>query len=99
MYLEAPLFCIKDLSHNKHGYRQVAFAGSPPAPNLLPNLFFKCFVCSDLALQGRGAQNPETKEIRSSQETALHAQYDWTTGVPDNGNEWRKFRAVPRLYP
>ena len=25
--------------------------------------------------------------------------YDWTTGVPDNGNEWRKFRAVPRLYP
>ena len=27
------------------------------------------------------------------------AQYDWTTGVPDNGNEWRKFRAVPRSYP
>ena len=26
-------------------------------------------------------------------------QYDWTTGVPDNGNEWRKFRTVPRLYP
>ena len=25
--------------------------------------------------------------------------YDWTTGVPDNGNEWRKFRTVPRLYP
>ena len=20
-------------------------------------------------------------------------------GVPDNGNEWRKFRAVPRSYP
>ena len=29
----------------------------------------------------------------------FHAQYDWTTGVPDNGNEWRKFRAVPCLYP
>ena len=29
----------------------------------------------------------------------IHAQYDWTTGGPDNGNEWRKFRAVPRLYP
>ena len=29
----------------------------------------------------------------------FHAQYEWTTGVPDNGNEWRKFRAVPRLYP
>ena len=29
----------------------------------------------------------------------IRAQYDWTTGVPDNGNEWRKFRAVPRSYP
>ena len=29
----------------------------------------------------------------------IHAQYDWTTGAPDNGNEWRKFRAVPRSYP
>ena len=29
----------------------------------------------------------------------FHAQYDWTTGVPDNGNEWRKFRAVPRSHP
>ena len=28
----------------------------------------------------------------------IHAQYDWTTIVPDNGNEWRKFSAVPRLY-
>ena len=25
-------------------------------------------------------------------------RYDWTT-VLDNGNGWRKFRAVPRLYP
>ena len=29
----------------------------------------------------------------------LHAQYDWTTGAPDNGNEWRKFRVVPRSHP
>ena len=29
----------------------------------------------------------------------FHAQCDRTTGVPDNGNEWRKFRAVPRSYP
>ena len=29
----------------------------------------------------------------------FRAQYDWTTGVLDNGNGWRKFRAVPRLYP
>ena len=28
-----------------------------------------------------------------------HAQYDWTTEIPDNGNEWRKFRAIPRLCP
>ena len=28
-----------------------------------------------------------------------HAQYDWTTGVSDNGNDWRKFRAVPLSYP
>ena len=31
--------------------------------------------------------------------TKLHAPYDWTTGALDNGNDWRKFRAVPRLYP
>ena len=29
----------------------------------------------------------------------FHAQSDWTTRVLDTGNEWRKFRAVPRLYP
>ena len=29
----------------------------------------------------------------------FHAQHDWKTGAPDNGNEWRKFRAVPRLHP
>ena len=29
----------------------------------------------------------------------IHAEYDWTTGVPDNGTERRKFRAVPYLYP
>ena len=34
-----------------------------------------------------------------TENSIIHAQYDWTTGVPDNGNEWRKFRAVPRLYP
>ena len=25
--------------------------------------------------------------------------YDWTTGVPDNANEWRKFGVVPRSQP
>ena len=27
------------------------------------------------------------------------AQYDWTTGAPDNGIEWRKYRVVPRSHP
>ena len=26
-------------------------------------------------------------------------RYDWTTGAPDNGNDWRKFCVVPRSYP
>ena len=30
---------------------------------------------------------------------SIHAQYDWTTGVPDNGNDWNKFRGVPRSNP
>ena len=29
----------------------------------------------------------------------FHARYDWTTGVPDNGNVWGKCRVVPRAYP
>ena len=29
----------------------------------------------------------------------LPARYDWTTGVPDNGNEWRKFRFASRSHP
>ena len=26
-------------------------------------------------------------------------QYDWTTGAPDNGKEWRKCGIVPRAHP
>ena len=25
--------------------------------------------------------------------------HDWTTGVLENGNDWRKFRVVPRSHP
>ena len=46
-------------------------------------MFHSCFPVSD----------------RCRKHVFLHAQYDWTTGVLDNGKEWRKFRAVPRLYP
>ena len=30
--------------------------------------------------------------------TIIQAQYDWTTGVPDNGNDWRWFHVVPRSH-
>ena len=30
---------------------------------------------------------------------SIHVQYDWTTGVRDNGNDWRKFCVVPRSHP
>ena len=39
------------------------------------------------------------QKYKKKEDKRIHAQYDCTTGVPDNGNEWRKFRAVPRLYP
>ena len=42
-------------------------------------------------------RTPEKRDPKN--DPKLHAQYDWTTGVPDNGNEWRKFPAVPRSYP
>ena len=29
--------------------------------------------------------------------TIVHVQYDWTTGMPGNANEWRKFLVVPPL--
>ena len=43
-----------------------------------------------------------TSSLRDSKSVSLdevHAQYDWTTGVLDNGHEWRKFRVVPRSHP
>ena len=26
-------------------------------------------------------------------------RYDWTTGAPHDGNEWKKYRVVPRAHP
>ena len=37
--------------------------------------------------------------MSSTHESLFLAHYDWTSGVPDNGKEWRKFRAAPRLHP
>ena len=36
---------------------------------------------------------------RPKQKKVTYPPCYWTTGVPDNGNECRKFRAIPRLYP
>ena len=44
-------------------------------------------------------QNQDFTTLPSPHLLLLHAQCDWTTGVPDNGNEWRKFRTVPSLAP
>ena len=45
-------------------------------------------------------QDPEVNSCIPAP-SVFYAQYDcqWTTGVPDNGNDWRKFRVVPRSYP
>ena len=29
----------------------------------------------------------------------IRGLYDWTTGAPHDGNEWKKYRAVPRAHP
>ena len=60
-------------------------------------------LCKDLGRARKGCvkvsvkNNPAQKVGTAEPEELLHAQYDWTTGAPDNGNEWRKFGAVPRL--
>ena len=58
------------------------------------HLFHTCKVVNASSAYSipKKARNPDLSKI-------IHAQYDWTTGVPDNGNEWRKFRAVPCSYP
>ena len=62
------------------------------SPAQLPKIFHQHFLT---------VLHPEfqTQFQTPFQTFCFHAQYDWTTGVPYNGNEWRKFCAVPRLYP
>ena len=47
----------------------------------------------------KGKDSPPKKFVGGPQMLKFHAQYDWTTGVLDNGHEWRKFRVVPRSHP
>ena len=76
------------------------FWGAPIfSPEVPKYPFLKGFRASGLKI---GATTDLTPHLRPSDFGAvdkLHAQYDWTTGVRDNGSEWRKFRAVPPLYP
>ena len=59
-----------------------------------------CDAVVHLAADSTQPPRFEEKKVRFCRRAVLaNAQYDWTTGVLDNGNEWRKFRAVPRLYP
>ena len=48
---------------------------------------------------GNSSRFMRRKNAGNSGRSNVHAQYDWTTRVPDNGNEWRKFHVVPRLQP
>ena len=66
--------------------------------------------CSDMRVRGRGRDTHTNKQTKGMYKPmphpsfgnlpfGVHAQYDWPTGVPDDGNEWRKFRVVPRSHP
>ena len=53
-------------------------------------------IASCRGLENRGSlisvpSDPTRPLQESPSGPKFHAQYDWTTGVPDNGNEWRKF--------
>ena len=40
---------------------------------------------------------PEPQTIQ--RKTKVRGRYDWTTGAPHDGNEWKKYRVVPRAHP
>ena len=49
--------------------------------------------------QGHSLNGPGPSRFQTLGSPFVEGQHDWTTEVPDNGNEWRKFRIVPRLHP
>ena len=69
-----------------------------PMPKILAN-FWPSRICT------RSWKEKKQHEItRARFCTQIHAQYDWTTGAPDNGNEWRKkfprrTSLVPLAFP
>ena len=82
--------------------------GLPFPEKLLKQRIWSSNFLSDLSqVVGRTLQDASVRfytrtspqPIVTFDSLALHAQYDWTTGVLDNGNEWRKFCVVPRSHP
>ena len=56
------------------------------------------FQFEDGVALSKAPENPVDPAEPAEQRPLVGDRYDWTTGVPENGNDWRKFRAVPRLY-
>ena len=74
----------------------------PPGPTFdLFLTFLNCFGASGpLARpQFHNASDVWSISHRCDCDFVTWAFEDWTTGVPDNGNQWRKFCVVPRLRP
>ena len=61
-------------------------------------VYFAYFLFLGNEAFGRRCFSQKPADVRRKPKK-IGDRYDWTTGVPDNGNDWRKFRAVPRSYP
>ena len=42
---------------------------------------------------------PPPPPICVKQMPFVQIRYDWTTGAPHDGNEWKKYRVVPHAHP
>ena len=56
------------------------------------------YVCPSL-LFGWLWPRDDTLSTMSSRSCFVGDRYDWTTGAPHDGNEWRKYRIVPPAHP
>ena len=67
-----------------------------------PNSWVECFDPVLPSKRGPLKNSPSTSspfKIQPRNRANIGDRYDWTTGVPDNGNDRRKFRVVPRSHP
>ena len=44
-------------------------------------------------------QEPTLDPLQDIDKAVFGDRYDWTTGAPHDGNEWKKYHVVPRAYP